>query len=103
MFTEPRRRLAAILCADVAGYSRLMGDDESDTVASLEACRDVFRREVDARDGRVVDTAGDSVLAVFDSVVEAVEAAQTAGRNYITVASEFLGADEAPRKASAAK
>ena len=36
-------------------------------------------------------------------VVEAVEAAQTAGRNYITVASEFLGADEAPRKASAAK
>ena len=74
MFTEPRRRLAAILCADVAGYSRLMGDDEADTVAALESCRDIFRREVAAHEGRVVDTAGDSVLAIFDSVVEAIEA-----------------------------
>ena len=72
---EAKRRLAAILSADVAGYSRLMADDEAATVRVLNACRDVFRERVAARDGRVVDTAGDSVLAVFDSVVEAVSCA----------------------------
>jgi len=70
-----KRRLAAILCADVAGYSRLMGDDERATLDTLNAYREVFCRHVSDRDGRVVDTAGDSVLAVFDSVVEAVQCA----------------------------
>ncbi|MEQ8659733.1 MAG: adenylate/guanylate cyclase domain-containing protein [Gammaproteobacteria bacterium] len=74
MFTEPKRRLAAIVNADVAGYSRLMGQDEADTLAMLNASRDIFRAHIDAHDGRVVDTAGDSVLAVFDSVVEAIDA-----------------------------
>ncbi len=72
---EAKRRLAAILSADVAGYSRLMADDEAATLRALNACRGVFRARIAARDGRVVDTAGDSVLAVFDSVVEAVRCA----------------------------
>ena len=70
-----KRRLAAILSADVAGYSRLMGDDERATMDTVNAYRDVFRRHISDRDGRVVDTAGDSVLALFPSVVEAVQCA----------------------------
>ena len=69
---ESKRRLAAILSADVAGYSRLMGDDEEATIAALDIRRQIFRDRIAARAGRVVDTAGDSVLAVFESVVEAV-------------------------------
>ena len=73
--TDQKRRLAAILCADVVGYSRLMGDDEEATVAVLGDRREVFRERVENYNGRVVDTAGDSVLSVFDSVVEAVRCA----------------------------
>jgi adenylate cyclase len=72
---EAKRKLAAIMAADVAGYSRLMGDDERATVAALNASREIFRTCVSEHDGRVVDTAGDSVLATFDSVVEAVQCA----------------------------
>ena len=70
-----RQRLAAILAADVAGYSRLMEADERATVEALEAARAVFRTEVKANGGRVVDTSGDSVLALFDSAAGAVVAA----------------------------
>ncbi len=66
------RRLAAILAADVAGYSRLMGADEEGTIATLKDCRNVFRSVVQIHPGRVVDTAGDSVLAVFQDDVTAV-------------------------------
>ncbi|UCH49290.1 MAG: tetratricopeptide repeat protein [Betaproteobacteria bacterium] len=72
---ETKRRLTAILAADVAGYSRLMAADEHATLVSLNACRDIFREEVASHGGRIVDTAGDSVLAYFDSVVEAVKSA----------------------------
>ena len=72
---EAKRRLVAILSADVAGYSRLMGDDERATMDTLTAYRQVFRKHISDHDGRVVDTAGDSVLSVFDSVVEAVHCA----------------------------
>ncbi len=72
---EAKRRLAAIMAADVAGYSSLMGDDEQATLDTLNSYRDVFRARVSDRHGRIVDTAGDSVLAVFDSAVEAVKAA----------------------------
>ncbi len=72
---EATRRLAAILAADVAGYSRLMGDDEAATVAALNAARGVFKRHIAAQGGRVVDTAGDSVLATFDSIVQSVTCA----------------------------
>jgi adenylate cyclase len=67
--------MAAVLAADVAGYSRLMGDDEEATIAALGRARAVFREAVTSHDGRVVDTAGDSVLAVFESIIEAVRCA----------------------------
>lgn len=70
-----RHRLLAILAADGVGYSRLMGLDERATVAALDAARDVFRAQTAAHGGRLVDTAGDSVLAVFDSATGAVNAA----------------------------
>ena len=70
-----KQRLAAILAADVAGYSRLMTADERRTIAALDAARAIFRAEIEGRLGRVVDTAGDSVLAVFESAAEAVNAA----------------------------
>jgi len=72
---EPQRRLQAILAADAAGFTRLMAADEAATVDALNASRQLFRTYLEARGGRVVDTAGDSVLAVFDSVVEATTAA----------------------------
>jgi adenylate cyclase len=69
------QRLAAILVADVVGYSRLMGDDERGTIAALDASRAVFRQHIEANGGRVVDMAGDSVLSVFASATGAVTAA----------------------------
>jgi adenylate cyclase len=72
---QQNRRLAAILAADVVGYSRLMGQDESDTVRTLTEYRQVFTDHITRHRGQLVDTAGDSVLATFDSPVEAVECA----------------------------
>lgn len=72
---EQKRRLAAILSADVAGYSRLMQDDEAATVESLTKYREIFQDLVGRHDGRIVDSPGDNVLAEFASPVEAVEAA----------------------------
>ncbi len=72
---ESKRRLAAILSADVAGYSRLMQDDETATVETLTKYRDVFRDIVSRHDGRVVDSPGDNVLVEFASPVEAVQSA----------------------------
>ena len=70
-----RHRRAASLAADVVGYSRLMTLDESATVAALDTARLTFRVQIEASRGRVVDMAGDSVLAVFDSATGAVSAA----------------------------
>ena len=72
-----RQRLTAILAADVAGYSRLMAADAGATVAALDRARAVFRRQIEASGGRVIDMAGDSVLAVFDTAAGAVDAALT--------------------------
>ncbi|MFN0040052.1 MAG: adenylate/guanylate cyclase domain-containing protein [Burkholderiales bacterium] len=69
------RKLAAILAADAAGYSRLMAADEAGTITALNEARAVFRRHIENHRGRVVDTAGDSVLAEFSSPIEAVGAA----------------------------
>lgn len=63
------------MSADVAGYSRMMGEDEKATLKTLNAYREVFGASIDQHGGRIVDTAGDSVLAVLDSVVEAVDSA----------------------------
>ena len=70
-----RRRLEAILAADAAGYSRLMAADEDATVAALDAARAVFRLRIEGHQGRVIDMAGDSVLAVFETAIGAVSAA----------------------------
>jgi adenylate cyclase len=70
-----RRKLAAILSADVHGYSRLMGEDEVATVRTLTAHREVMSTLILARRGRVVDSPGDNLLAEFASVVDAVECA----------------------------
>lgn len=73
--TGVRQRLAAILAADAVGYSRLMAADERGTIAALDAARAIFRKSIEANAGRVVDVAGDSVLAVFESAAGAVSAA----------------------------
>ena len=70
-----QRRLAAILSADVKGYSRLMGEDEVATVRTLTAYREVMAALIRERSGRVVDATGDNVLAEFASVVDALECA----------------------------
>ena len=69
------RRLAAILSADVAGYSRLMDDDEEATLRTLTDYREIMRERIEAHAGRVVDSPGDALLAEFPSPVEAVAAA----------------------------
>jgi len=76
--TDFKHRLAAILAADAAGYSRLMAGNDRSTVASLDAARAVFRSRIEAHGGRVVDMAGDSVLAAFDTASGAVTAALAA-------------------------
>ena len=70
-----RRKLAAIVSADVQGYSRLMGDDENATVETITAYRAVFDKVVQRYGGRIVNAPGDSVLAEFPSVVDAVSGA----------------------------
>jgi adenylate cyclase len=69
------RKLTAILCADVYGYSRLMGDDEEATLRTLSAYRKIIDSLIQNHRGRFVNSAGDSVLAEFASIVEAVNCA----------------------------
>jgi adenylate cyclase len=70
-----QRKLAAILCADVSGYSRLMGADEEATLRTLSAYRKIIDSLIEGHRGRFVNSAGDSILAEFTSVVEAVNCA----------------------------
>ncbi len=70
-----RRRLSAILSADVAGYSRLMAGDEIATVGTLTRYRDIMSDNIQKFHGRVVDSPGDNLLAEFVSAVDAVECA----------------------------
>jgi adenylate cyclase len=70
-----KRKLAAILSADVKGYSRLMGTDEEATLRNLQAYKEVMASSTQHHRGRIVGTAGDSVLADFASVVDAVQCA----------------------------
>jgi adenylate cyclase len=75
------RRLVAILAADIAGYSRLMGDDEDGTVLALKGHQAVVLPLVGQFGGHVIDTAGDGILAEFPSVIHAVECAVEIQRN----------------------
>ena len=72
---EVKRKLTAILSADVKGYSRLMGEDEEWTVRTLKAYKEVMGSLIQQHRGRVVDATGDNVLAEFASVVDAVQCA----------------------------
>jgi adenylate cyclase len=70
-----KRKLTAILSADVEGYSRLMGDDEEATVRTLTAYREVLTTLIKQHNGKVIDSPGDNLLAEFVSVVDAVQCA----------------------------
>jgi len=72
---EVKRKLAAILSADVKGYSRLMGEDEEWTLRTLNTYKEVMRSLIQQYRGRVVNAPGDNVLAEFASVVDAVQCA----------------------------
>ena len=70
-----KRKIAAILSADVVGYSRLMEDDEEATVRTLNAYRETVKGHITGQNGRVVDAKGDNILAEFPSVVDALRCA----------------------------
>jgi adenylate cyclase len=70
-----KRKLTAILSADVKGYSRLMGEDEEATVRTITAYREVMTTLIQQHRGKVVDSPGDNLLAEFASVVDAVQCA----------------------------
>jgi len=70
-----QRRLAAIMSVDAAGFSRLMGDNEVETVRMLTTCRSLATEIITAHNGRVVDAPGDNMLAEFGSAVDAVQSA----------------------------
>jgi adenylate cyclase len=70
-----KRKLTAILSADVEGYSRLMGDDEEATVRTLTSYREVLTTLIQQHNGKVLDSPGDNLLAEFVSVVDAVQCA----------------------------
>jgi len=70
-----KRKLAAILSADVEGYSRLMGNDEAGTIHTLTAYKEAMTANIKKHRGRVVDAPGDNLLAEFASVVDAVQCA----------------------------
>src|SRR5260370_948236 len=85
------RRRGAIFAADVAGYSRLMGQDEVGTLRRLTACRAILDERIAAYRGRIFDSAGDSVVPDFASAVDAVQCAG-AGQ-------DAIGRDSAARPA----
>ncbi len=70
-----KRRLTAILSADVEGYSRLMRDDEDETIRTITAYRIAIAKLVEQYRGRVVDSPGDNILSEFGSSVDAVNCA----------------------------
>ena len=104
MGEEQERRLAAILAADVVGYSLLVGEDEEGALTELSAQREIIHPLIGRHRGRVFGAAGDSVIAEFQSPIEAVRAAvdiqlalheRAEGRNDAAVAwndSDGLGA-----------
>src|ERR1700748_3806945 len=83
------RRLAAILAADVVGYSRLMGADEEGTLAQLRAHRrDIVDPRISESRGRIVKTTGDGMLVEFASVVDALRCAMAIQREMAEHAAE---------------
>src|SRR5262249_53143303 len=70
-----KRKISALLAADIAGYSKLVAEDEEETLRRLKTYRAVFDDFIARYDGRIFNTAGDAVLAEFPSSVEAVRCA----------------------------
>ena len=70
-----KRKIAAILAADIAGYSRLVSEDEEETLRRLTDYQRLFKEQITEAGGRVFKTAGDSVLAEFPSAVDALRCA----------------------------
>jgi len=89
MSENPQRRLAAILAADIAGYSKLMGEDEAGTLSALRQFRsEFFAQAVSTHRGTVIKSMGDGWLVAFDSAVDAVTCAilvQEALANHETI------------------
>ena len=73
--SKPRRKLAAILAADVVGFSKMMGENEDKTLINLKACRTLTDEAIKTNHGRIFGSAGDSIIAEFASPVDAVVAA----------------------------
>jgi len=87
--TTPARRIAAILAADVAGFSRLVGDDEEGTLARLRALRkELIDPEIGAHRGRIVRIMGDGILVEFASAVDAVRCAVAVQQGAAAAAAE---------------
>jgi adenylate cyclase len=84
-----QRRLAAIFCADVVGYTRLMSMDERGTLRLLTSPREITDREIEHHGGRIANTAGDSILAEFPSALPAVQCA-TAIQERIAAVNEAI-------------
>ena len=95
------RRLAAILAADVAGYSRLMGDDEEGTLARVKAAlAELVEPAVGAHHGRIFKTMGDGFLTEFSSVVEAVRCAVAVQRAMVARAKAIFSSASASMSAT---
>ena len=77
-----KRKLTAILSADVKGYSRLMGDNEAETVKTLTTYRKIMGELIQQHRGRVIDSPGDNILAEFGSVVDAVQCSVAAQNEF---------------------
>jgi adenylate cyclase len=77
-----KRKLSAVLSADVKGYSRLMGENEAETVKTLTAYRKIMGELIQQHRGRVIDSPGDNILAEFGSVVDAVQCSVAAQNEF---------------------
>ena len=69
------RRLTAILAADVCDFSKMMGENEDRTIQNLRTCRELIEGSITSHNGNIFNTAGDSIVAEFGSVVDAVNCA----------------------------
>lgn len=76
------RRMYAVFYADVAGYSRLIEDDDIATARQIETCLDIFRHETETGNGRIVNIAGDGILLLFPSAEAALKCAITCQRTF---------------------
>ena len=90
-----KRKLTAILSADAVGYSRLMLDDEEDTVRTISSYRNVITDLVRQHSGKVIDSTGDNLLAEFASVVDSVQCAVAVQKEINSGNNEFCSTEYA--------